>query len=908
MVQEKKDQFKLTKEEIFKKLKTSQDGLSKESAKARLEKHGPNELLQEKTDSLFVIYLRQFKSPLIYLLLVAALVVFLIGEFTDGLVILFVIFFNSVVGTIQEGRSQNTLLALKRMTETTASVARDKREIIILDRELVPGDVIFLREGDKVPADAIIIESKSLKVDEAVLTGESFYRNKSEDISEEKNNLPTEQNNLVFKGTYIVSGTAKAVVAATGLETYIGKISKKASLIESDIPLKKDIAKLSKLIIISVLLVCALIIMAGIFRGSGLLEMIKFAISVAVSVIPEGLPIILTLVLATGVWRMSKNNVLVKRIQAVEALGQTKIIAVDKTGTLTKNQLSVQKIFCQDRFFRVAGGGYEPKGEVSLDGKTIDPLNHPDLLMAGKISALCANAQIAYLGETKSWKVSGDPVEAAMSVFSKKVGFHREILEEEMPITDEIPFNYTTKIHFSIHREKNGNFLSAAGAPENILKISKKIWHPDGEKIMTKDALSQLESVFYKMSAEGLRVIALAVSFPREKEFVKNALPEVAFVGFLGMRDVIRPEAREAVEKVQNAGIRVIMITGDHTITAKSVAEEVGIDCDKKEIITGDSLEKMEDVELADRIGNACVFARVTPEHKLRIIEAYKSRGETIAMTGDGVNDALSLVAADLGVAMGKIGTEVAKEASDIIILDDNFGSLVTGIKEGRSIFKTIKRVILYLFSTSVGELFTILATFAMGLPLPILAVQVLWLNLVTDGFLDVSLAMEARDGKSLLKKITKDSKILLDKLMIQRIIIMAAVMAAGTLFLFSKYYEGDIKKGWTISLTALAVFQWFNAWNCRSESKSLFKMSPFSNLYLVGATVVVVLLQCAALYVPFMQKMLHTVPLSFREWGIIISVSFLIIITEEIRKLIYKLITKNKKESHAQHSRKCFI
>lgn len=886
----KKQVYNLTPDEVLKKFNTSFRGLSKEEAKARLKIYGPNELLQAKADSLAAIYFRQFKSPLIYLLLAAALAVFLTGEITDGFVILFVIFFNSVVGSIQEGKTQNTLLALKKMAETSASVIRDGKEFTISDKDLVLGDIIVLREGDKVPADAQIIHSKSLKVDEAVLTGESFYKNKSEETIESKNELPTEQGNLVFKGTYLVSGNAKAVVLATALDTYIGKISKEASLIDSEIPLKKDITKLSKLIIYAVLLVCALLVIIGLLKGEGFSNIVKFSISIAVSVIPEGLPVVLTLVLATGVWRMSKSNILVKRIQAVEALGQTDIIAVDKTGTLTKNELSVQKVFCGEKIFFVKGNGYEPKGEISLENKITDPLNHPDLLMAGKISAFCSNAQIAYLHEVKSWKISGDPIEAAMLAFSEKVGFRREILENEAPRIDETPFDYRTKVHLSLHREEEKNFLAATGAPEAILKLCVKYWSFSGNHEMTKEKLRELESVFFSMSKQGLRVIALGAAYQKENNLRSDKLPELLFIGFLGMKDSLRNEAREAVEKVQEAGIEIIMITGDHTIAAETIAREAGINCQGKEIITGDELEKMRNSELKSKIGKICVFSRVMPEHKLRIIEVYKNLGKTVAMTGDGVNDALSLVAADLGVAMGKVGTEVAKEASDIVILDDNFGSLAAGVKEGRNIFKTIKKVILYLFSTSAGELLTVFATFAIGFPLPIQAVQILWLNLVTDGFLDVALAMEPREKGLLRKKFAKEAKFFIDKLMTQRIVIMAAVMAIGTLILFGKYYEENIQKGWTISLTALAVFQWFNAWNCKSESKSVFRTNPFSNFYLAGATVIVVILQIFALHAPFMQKVLHTVPLSLREWGLIIAVAFSIIVVEEVRKLLYKL------------------
>lgn len=885
--------YNLSKEKILSKLNSSLQGLTEYEAEKRLLKFGSNKLPEAKKDGLRIIFLRQFKSPLIYILLFASLIIFFTSEITDGFVILFIILFNAIVGTIQEGRAQNTLLALKKMTATKTSVIRDGREIIIPADMLVPGDIIVLREGDKIPADSRVTHSSLLKVDEAVLTGESYYKSKVSDPISGTINSPAEQSNMVFKGTYVVTGTGKAVVISTGLDTYIGQITKKASLIDSDIPLKKDIKNLSRFIIYAVSVICLLLVILGIATGNNIKEIFNVAVAVAVSVIPEGLPIVMTLVLAMGVWRMSKHKVLVKRLQAVEALGQAKIIAVDKTGTITKNELTVEEIYGNNKFFHVTGAGYEPKGEIRFEDNIVDPLNYQELLMIGRISNFCANAQVAFLEETSTWKISGDPVEAAMLVFSEKIGFRKEILENEIPKIAESPFDYKTKIHATLNMGKNENFLAVAGAPENIIAISKKIWSPHGNFELTEEKRKELDEIFSSMSRRGLRVIALAAGKTMTKTISKNELQDISFVGFLGMKDVLREESKEAVIKAQSAGIKVVMLTGDHKITARAIAEEAGIFSKKDKIIVGDQIDKMTDDDLSREIEEATVFARVTPDHKLRIIEAYKKRGEIVAMTGDGVNDALSLAAADLGVSMGNIGTEVAREASDIVLLDDNFGNIVLGIKEGKNILRTMKRVILYLFSTSAGELLTIFATFLIGYPLPILAVQILWLNLVTDGFLDMALAMEPRE-RGLLRKRKRDSQNnLIDKLMIQRILIMAVPMMIGTLILFSKYYEDNIFKAWTISLTTLAVFQWFNAWNCRSEDKSIFRMNPFTNIYLVGATIIVILLQLLALYAPAMQKILHTVPLNFSDWILIVSVAFAIVIFEEARKFISGFVNK---------------
>ncbi|MEK7097851.1 MAG: HAD-IC family P-type ATPase, partial [Patescibacteria group bacterium] len=494
------------------------------------------------------------------------------------------------------------------------------------------------------------------------------------------------------------------------------------------------------------------------------------------------------------------------------------------------------------------------------------------------------------------YKISGDPTEAAMLTFGEKIGFDKNDLEEEQPRILEIPFDYKTKYHLVINKNGKKDLMSVVGAPEVVLNFCKKIWHPEKTIALTKEKREELDKIFAVMSKKGYRAIAYAI-----KEKVKIGVNEVdslpaqaglIFVGFYFMRDIIREEVFEAMQKTREAGIKIVMITGDHRITAKSIAREVGIFQDGDKILTGDEIDKLSEKQLIHRLGKTIVFARVTPEHKLKIIEGYKKRGEIIAMTGDGVNDALSLVAADLGVSMGKIGTEVAKEASDIILLDDNFGSIVAAVEEGRSIYKTIKKVLLYLFSTSVGEVLVIAGAITIDLPLPILAVQILWLNLITDGFLDVSLAMEPKEG-GLLKNYKQPGKYFIDKLMVKRMVLMGIPMMIGTLYLFNQYYETDLKKGWTIALTTMAVFQWFNAWNCRHENKSIFIMNPLKNKYLIAATFVVFALQLIAVYTPLMQKMLHTTPLTLSEWITITIIASSILIVEESRKLLSKIKTR---------------
>ena len=850
----------------------------------RLKEYGLNKLPEAKVENPAVIFLRQFQSPLIYILLAASLAIFYLKEFIDGLIILAVLLFNAIVGALQEGKAQNTLLALKNFIETDAEVLRDDKEIIIPDSELVPGDIILLQEGEKIPADARIIVSNNLKIDQASLTGESIPVYKTSEKLHREDLAVVDQKNMVFKGTYIAAGNGQAVVVSTGLDTAIGKISQKIALIDTEIPLKKDIRQLSRLIIIVVAVIGVVLFFSGIFFGKSLVEMFKVVVAISVSIIPEGLPIVITLVLATGVWRMAKQNALVKKLQAVEALGQAKIIAVDKTGTITKNELAVQKVFSGNKMFEIKGVGYEPKGEIYFENQLISPPDFEDLIFSGRIASFCANARVFYSEENKNYKVSGDPTEAALLVFSQKIGFQKEIIDAQHQLIKEIPFDYKIKYHATIRKVDNKNFLAVVGAPESVIPLCG----------LSKEENKELELVLNKMLEEGLRVLAFSFNHRVSENVDSEKMPKLSFGGFFGIKDGLRPEAKEAIKKAKEAGIRVIMITGDNKITARALAKEAGIYEEGDEILTDKDLDEFSEEELMKKLPEVSIFARVTPEHKLKIIEAYKKRKEIIAMTGDGVNDAPSLVAADLGIGMGKIGTEVAKEAADIVLLDDNFETIVSAIEEGRSIYKTIKKVILYLFSTSFGEVLTISIALFAGYPLPLLAGQIIWLNFVTDGFLDVALAMEPKEKGLLRKNWKKKGKYMVDLLMVQRMFIMALPMSIGAFFVFQKYLDFDLAKAMTMSLTTLAIFQWFNAWNCRSEDKSVFKMDIFSNKWLIGATFVVISLQLLAVYNPIMHKILHTVPLDFSDWLFALGVASSIIAIEEIRKLIYNKLRFN--------------
>lgn len=867
----------LSWEEIEKRLITDlRSGLSETEAAARLRSRGLNELPAIKPDPRWLIFLRQFRSALIYVLLVAAAIVFAIGETVDGFLILVVLTFNAFIGTIQEGKAQNTLNALRRFVETNTTVLREGKEIVLSDRYVVYGDVIILSEGEKIPADALVVESHTLKVDEAALTGESKPVHKRE-------------KELVFKGSTVVSGMGRAVVVATGLDTEIGKISRAIVGIDTEIPLQKDIRRLARLIIIVVSVISAALFFFGLYVGKELREMFTLTVSLAVSVVPEGLPVVLTLVLARGVWRMAKRNVLVKKLQAVEALGQTQIIAVDKTGTLTRNEMIIRKVFVAGKLFEIGGIGYEPSGEIKLEDKIISPPNHPELLLTGKIAALCANGRASFIEEAKTWKAYGDPTEAAMYVFAQKVGFRKDELEQETPLIAEIPFDYLNKYHAAAYRLSAENQLVVvAGAPEKILEQCDKIYSETRAEEMSRAGREELERIFHTMSRQGLRVVAAGF---RKEPLVERGesivLDRLVFLCFYGMEDSLRPEVPEAVVRTQAAGVKVVAITGDARLTAVAIAKEAGIWKEGDEVLTDEEIERLSGAALTGKIANVSVYARITPEHKMKIIDAYRRSGKIVAMTGDGVNDAPSLVAADLGVAMGKIGTEVAKEAADIVILDDNFGSILAGVEEGRRMYSTLQKVILFLFSTSLGEILTIGAAIFIGLPLPLLPSQILWMNLVTDSFVAFGLALSDKYDRNLLQnKFHRPAIYFITKTTAVRIILMSLPMMFGGIYLFSGMYQVDLAKARTMALTALIIFQWLNGWNCLSERHSIFDRNLLFTPPLVIFVGIAAGIQIIATHTPFVQNLLQIVPLTVGEWGLAFGIALSIVAVEELRKL----------------------
>jgi calcium-translocating P-type ATPase len=864
-----------------------ENGLSSEHVQKRLVQYGLNMLPDKQADSWFSIFIRQFQSPLIYILLLAAVLIFFVGEDKlDAFIISGVLFFNAILGAVQEGRAQNILESLKRFIKTTTTVIRDGQEQIIDDTHLVPGDIIVLQDGNKVPADARLIESTALQVDEAMLTGESEAVFKDSGVL--SGELPVyEQKNMVFKGTYIVSGFGKALVVATGQQTEIGKIHKTIQEIDADMPLKKEVDRLAHMILLFILVICVLLFGIGLFAGISLKELLVTLIALFICVVPEGLPVVLTLALVTGVYRMAKRNVLVKRMQGVEGLGRVDTLIIDKTGTLTRNELMVSQIATEQGLYQITGVGYFKEGAILKDAQPVDVKTHQDadLEQAFLASALLSQAQLRYDADQKTFEVKGDPTNAAMGICAQKAGYKKEALEQEYEIVFEIPFDSRWKYHAIFVQKDHEGRVYVIGSPEIICAQAEA----------SQICVSQ---VFDEMLQKGLRVLAIATKqfdldlfeVTEEKKLaVASGIVEsgLRVVALAGLNDAIRPDVLHSIAQARKGGIKIIMATGDHLKTALYVARETGIFTSRDEVINGPDLDGMSQAELQEKILTTTVFARVTPLQKLAIIRALHKHHRLVGMTGDGVNDAPALVAADLGIAMGT-GTEVAKQAADIILLDDSFTNIVRGIEQGRHIFYTLRRVILYFFATNFGEILVVLFALVLNIPLPITAAQILWLNLVTDGFLDMALTMEPQE-KGLLQQQWIQKARLVNTGLIVKMIYMAIPMGIGSLYVFSLYYQQNLAYARSVTLLTMAMFQWFNAWNCRSETKSVFQSGLFSNYWLLIAIVGVFLLQILLIYAPFMHVIFDTVPLQLSDWVLVFGVSSSLFIIEEIRKLIVR-------------------
>lgn len=891
------------------------NGLSSDKVEGNREKFGANEILTQKPKSQWLVLLEQFNNPVIIILIVAAIVTAMLGDLKDTIVIGIVVVLNTIIGFIQEKKAEDALRSLKKMTASFARVMRDGKQASIPQSDVVCGDLIVLESGMRVPADSRLVKTSNLTVDESMLTGESFAVEKNHNV-ELSDIIPLgDKLTMVFSGTIVQKGVGYGIVTDVGFNTEFGKISQKVAEAEETVsPLQQNIAKFGKWLSFAIISIIGLIFIIGFLRGNDLLTMFLTSVGLAVSAIPEGLPVAVTITLSIGIYQMAKHKAVVKKLAAVETLGSTNVICTDKTGTLTKNQMTVTKLFVGYNEYEVTGSGYEKEGSVNLLGnsKKVNYKDSKSLELTGLLSKLCTESAIEDLG--KDWKVAGDPTEGALMIAAEKLG----VDTTGWDVSVDMPFESETKMMAVKAMKDDKSMIFVKGAPERIIERCKYALVNGGEIIDIDNEF--LTEKIKEFSKEGLRVLALAYCEKCvDKPLNLDNLQGIAFIGFAGIMDTVRTEAADAVVESANAGVRVVMITGDHVETAKIIAKNVGIAAEKEipEAVSGIELDKMDDDELYNRAPNIDVYARVAPHHKFRIVKSLQQHNNTVAMTGDGVNDAPALKQADIGIAMGS-GTDVAKEASHMVLIDDNFATIVQAIRRGRVILHNLQHIILYILATSAGGLLTIAMSVAVGFPLPVLPAQLLWINLVTDGTSTFPLAFEKEHGDVMAFGPRKKEEPLVSALMIRRIIVAGFIMMLGTLGVFyyylpegtdifsMTYNDPNLLKPRTMAFCVLAFFQIWNVQNSRSVDRSLFfnlphpkqlepkfstgslqKISLGHNPILLGVMVLAILLQVAAVEVPFLSTILDTVNLTIYDWLSVIGVSISIIFFAELFKVL---------------------
>lgn len=886
--------YKQNKEELLKEFNSDlKKGLSESQAKEHLGKYGPNELQKEKRRSFFYKLLDQFKDFLVLILIVAAIISFFIGSKNDALVIIAIVIVNALLGLYQEGRAEKSLDALKEMSSPTAKVVRDGHVQEVNAKELVPGDIVVLEAGDIIPADIRLLESSNLKVEEASLTGESVPVEKDSSLVFEGETSLGDRVNMAYMNTIITYGRGRGIVVGTGHGTEMGKIANLLQTFETEVtPLQRQLNQLGKFLGVATIIISAVIFGIGMLQKRELFEMFMVAISLAVAAIPEGLPAIVTIVLAIGMNRMVKRNAIVKKLLAVETLGSTTVICSDKTGTLTQNEMTVVKLYTDGKIIDVTGGGYEPKGEFQIGGETIEKDSIGDLDTLLSMAILTNDSELEE--KEGAFLIIGDPTEGALVTLSGKSGIEKEEINTSHPRVEEIPFDSGRKMMTSFHKdyipEKIVSFTK--GAPDIVLDRCSHI-SIDGRVIPFDEELKkEVLEANLGFAKQALRVLAFAYreydDLPDEISS-ENIEKEMTFVGLTGMIDPPRDEAKVAIGKCKSAGIEIVMITGDYRETAFAIAKNLGIANKIEETMEGSELENLTDEEMREVVKTKRVYARVSPEHKVRIVSALKANGHTAAMTGDGVNDAPALKKADIGVAMGITGTDVAKNTAEVILTDDNFSSIVAAVEEGRIIYSNIKKFVFFLLSCNIGEILLVLISILMNLPIPLLPIQLLWLNLVTDSFPALALGVEEGDPDIMELKPRNPNQPLLTNDLLLRIIAQSIAIGASTIFAYMwalKRYPDNLVMARTITFVTLISIELLRAYSSRSQRFSIFKLGVFSNKTLVYGTSFSMLLMLLVVYVPFLQPIFHTQALGISEWMIVLTFAFIPLIVGEVYKI----------------------
>ncbi len=865
------------------------NGLKAAEVKKRIEFFGYNTLKEKKVINPFKLFLNQFNDFMILVLLIATMVSGILGEYADAFTILAIVVVNSILGFVQEYKAEKSLEALKSLTAPEAYVIRNGKKKKIAAMNLVQGDIIYLETGDRVPADCRLIDTINLEIEESALTGESLPVRKNHDVIKNEKIDLGDRKNMAYLGTVVTRGRGRALVVATGMNTEMGQIANMMQEVHTEeTPLQKRLDNLGKWLVGLCILICAIVCITGVLKGEPVYLMFLAGVSLAVAAIPEGLPAIVTVALAIGVQKMIKRNALVRKLPAVETLGCATVICSDKTGTITENEMTVKSIYIDQKLMEVTGQGYIPKGNIVYNNEIINLNTEEGSNILLKIASLCNNSILirdnlkitGLFRDSKNgrWGIEGDPTEGALTVLAAKAGIWQETVEKKAMRVYEYPFDSERKRMSVIYKEDNTLYSYVKGAPDIILSLCSHIYE-NGKRIPLDD--KRREEIIKNnklMAGKALRVLGFAYK-ELEPDFKyedgeKSAESNLIFVGLAGMIDPPRVSAIKAIKSCRNAGIKPVIITGDYQITAEAVAREMDIIVSSRQVITGEELDDLSNKELQKKINDIVVYARVSPKHKMRIVKALKKNGHVVAMTGDGVNDAPAVKEADIGISMGKTGTDVTKEASSMILADDNFATIVGAVEEGRAIYDNIRKFIRYLLSCNVGEVLTMFLATLVGLPIPLLPIQILWVNLVTDGLPAMALGVDNADPDIMSRSSRKPGESVFSNGLGRKIIMRGLQIGLGTLIVFVIALvlgDGNLKIARTMAFATLVFSQLFHVFECKSEKYSPFKVGIFSNPFLVWAVGCSIIMELSVIYLPVLQPIFKTVPLNIFQWFIII-------------------------------------
>jgi len=866
----------MNKKEVEEALNTDlSSGLTSTDVKKRKIQYGHNELEEGEKPSALLLFFSQFKDFMVLVLLAATLISGILGEYIDAIAIIAIVIVNAFLGFFQERKAEKSLQALKELSAPQVHVLRDGQWIKMPSKETVPGDVLKFSSGDRIGADIRLVDIKSLEIEESALTGESLPVQKTTEALLGENLGIGDMENMAFMGTMVTRGSGIGVVVGTGMKTAMGQI---ANLLQSaetmTTPLQRRLEQLGKILIVTALLLTALVVAVGVLQGNDLYTMFLAGVSLAVAAIPEGLPAIVTVALSLGVQRMIKKNAIVRKLPAVETLGCASVICSDKTGTMTQNEMTVTHLWSGGQTWTVDGVGYEPKGSFYKSDERIEVGNEKSLQQMLMFGMLCNHAELTQ--KKKDYAVDGDPTEGALLVSAMKAGYNREQLLQEFEMTNEFPFDSTRKMMSIIIKDQNGRqFVVTKGAPDVLVTRSEAILWNGRKQLISQESKATVQTAINDLASQALRTIAIGFKEIPSQTIVldeKEAEKDLTFIGLQGMIDPPRPEVKLAIKECKDAGIKTVMITGDHVITAKAIAKQLGILTKQSKVLDGPALSEMSVEELEDVVDDVSVFARVSPEHKLKIVKALQNRGHIVAMTGDGVNDAPAIKAADIGIAMGITGTDVAKESSALVLLDDNFATIKSAIKEGRNIYENIRKFIRYLLASNVGEILVMLFAMLLALPLPLVPIQILWVNLVTDGLPAMALGLDQPEGDVMKRKPRSPKEGVFARGLGWKVVSRGFLIGVVTLLAFVFAYKDNpdhLDYAQTVAFATLVLAQLIHVFDCRSE-KSILTRNPFGNKYLVGAVVLSLLMVLVVIYYPPLQPIFHTVSILPFDWLII--------------------------------------